>query len=79
MDAGQDVGEWESTSTAPVLLEADELACPQGGVSLTRLGPLPPLQMQPDARPIMSHYRALAAQRYGRDVTAGEPAWSTWP
>ena len=29
--------------------------------------------------PIMSHYRALALQRYGRDVTAAEPAWSTWP
>ena len=50
-----------------------------GGSSLTRLGPLPPLQMQPDAAPIMSHYRALALQRYGRDVTAAEPAWSTWP
>ena len=32
----------------------------RGGDSLTRLGPLPPLQMQPDAPPIMSHYRALA-------------------
>ena len=50
-----------------------------GGGSLTRLGPLPPLQMQPEAAPILSHYRALALQRYGRDVTAAEPAWSTWP
>jgi hypothetical protein len=50
-----------------------------GGASLTRLGPLPPLQMQPGAAPILSHYRALALQRYGRDVTAAEPAWSTWP
>jgi len=27
----------------------------------------------------MSHYRALAFERYGREVTAAEPAWSTWP
>jgi hypothetical protein len=40
---------------------------------------LPPLQMQPDTAPIMAHYRALAFQRYGRDVTAAEPAWPTWP
>jgi hypothetical protein len=50
-----------------------------GGVSLTRLGPLPPLQMQPDSPPILSHYRALAFERYGCDVTADEKAWSTWP
>jgi len=78
------VGEWASTATAPVLMDAEEALSaagpsPQGAGSLTRLGPLPPLQMQPDAAPIMSHYRALALQRYGRDVTAAEPAWSTWP
>jgi hypothetical protein len=78
------VGEWASTATAPVLMDAEEALSaagpsPQGTSSLTRLGPLPPLQMQPDAAPIMSHYRALALQRYGRDVTAAEPAWSTWP
>ncbi|MGO9506013.1 MAG: hypothetical protein ACLPXZ_01240 [Mycobacterium sp.] len=82
------IGEWAATATAPVLLDTDpELAAavaaggpssPSGG-SLTQLGPLPPLQMQPDTPPIMSHYRALAFQRYGRDVTAAEPAWSTWP
>jgi tetratricopeptide (TPR) repeat protein len=81
--------DWESTATAPVLAEADsEPALAAAGTSthgqagqatLTRLAPLPPLQMQPDAPPIMSHYRALALQRYGRDVTAPEPAWSTWP
>ncbi|OBF90040.1 hypothetical protein A5791_16435 [Mycobacterium sp. 852002-51163_SCH5372311] len=77
--------EWASTATAPVLADDDAAvlaaAGPQvgGQVTLTRLGPLPPLQMQPDAAPIMSHYRALALQRYGRDVTAAEPAWSTWP
>jgi tetratricopeptide (TPR) repeat protein len=82
------VGEWASTATATVLVDTEpELApalaaagpSPAAGRSLTRLGPLPPLQMQPDSPPIMSHYRALALQRYGRDVTATEPAWSTWP
>jgi tetratricopeptide (TPR) repeat protein len=78
------VGEWASTATSAVLIDTGEALAaagppPRGGLSLTRLGPLPPLQMQPDAPPIMSHYRALALQRYGRDVTAGEPAWSTWP
>lgn len=87
----REMGEWESTATTPILLDTGlEPATPlaaagapgsssRGGVSLTRLGPLPPLRMQPDGPPIMSHYRALALQRYGRDVTGGEPAWSTWP
>jgi hypothetical protein len=78
------VGEWGSAATAPVLLDVGEARAAagppaQGAGGLTRLGPLPPLQMQPDAAPIMSHYRALALARYGRDVTAAEPAWSTWP
>lgn len=80
------VGEWASTATAPIPVDTDPepaLAASgpsaPGGASLTRLGPLPPLRMQPDAEPILSHYRALAFQRYGRDVTAAEPAWSTWP
>jgi hypothetical protein len=82
------IGEWASTATATVLVDteaepATALAAAgpptSAGRSLTRLGPLPPLQMQPDSPPIMSHYRALALQRYGRDVTAVEPAWSTWP
>ncbi len=82
------IGEWASTGTATVLVDTDPepaaalaAAGPPAatGRSLTRLGPLPPLQMQPDSAPIMSHYRALAQQRYGRDVTAAEPAWSTWP
>ena len=81
-------GEWALTATAPVSIDTDlepaaALAAAgssaPGAASLTRLGPLPPLRMQPDAEPILSHYRALALQRYGRDVTAGEPAWSTWP
>jgi tetratricopeptide (TPR) repeat protein len=82
------IGEWASTGTSTVLIDtnaepATALAAggpsAGAGASLTRLGPLPPLQMQPDSPPIMSHYRALAVQRYGRDVTAPEPAWSTWP
>ena len=81
-------GEWASTATAPVPLDTDLEPAPAlaaagspapGGASLTRLGPLPPLRMQPDTEPILSHYRKLAFQRYGRDVTATEPAWSTWP
>jgi tetratricopeptide (TPR) repeat protein len=82
------IGEWASTGTATVLVDTDPepatalvAAGPPADArrSLTRLGPLPPLQMQPDSPAIMSHYRALALQRYGRDVTAAEPAWSTWP
>jgi len=82
------IGEWASTATATVVIDNDsepELALAAAGApvsghrSLTRLGPLPPLQMQPDSPPIMSHYRALAFERYGREVTAAEPAWSTWP
>lgn len=85
---GPGLGEWASTATAPVLLDTDPepataaaAAGPasRGGPSLTRLGPLPPLRMQPDTPPIMSRYRALALQRYGRHVTSAEPAWSTWP
>lgn len=49
-----------------------------GGTPLTRLGPLPPLQMDPGADPILGHYRALARQRYGREITTDEPAWPTW-
>ena len=78
-------GEWESTAAAPAFTESvDEMATAAAGQagssgrSLTRMGPLPPLQMQPGSAPIMDRYRALALQRYGREVTAAEPAWSTW-
>ncbi|SPM34087.1 hypothetical protein BN971_02252, partial [Mycobacterium rhizamassiliense] len=78
------VGEWGSAATATAILDVGEALAAagpptQGAGSLTRLGPLPPLQMQPDTAPIMAHYRALAFQRYGRDVIAAEPAWPTWP
>ena len=46
---------------------------------LTRLGALPPLQMDPAAEHVLVRYRELAHQRYGREVTADEAAWSTWP
>ncbi|MGD1256312.1 hypothetical protein ACKUT9_18960 [Mycobacterium seoulense] len=81
-------GEWASTATAQVPVDTELEPAPAlaaagspapRGASLTRLGPLPPLRMQPGAEPILSHYRALAYQRYGRAVTAAEPAWSTWP
>ncbi|OBI97269.1 hypothetical protein A5660_06465 [Mycobacterium alsense] len=82
------LGEWASAATAAVLVDTDAEPAPalaaagptaRGGGSLTRLGPLPPLQMQPDSAPILSHYRTLAFERYGRTVTAPEPAWRTWP
>lgn len=79
--------EWMGAATAAVPVEAeDEYALVAGGSSsapgaggLTRLGPLPPLRMDPDTPPIMSRYRELAHRRYGRDITADEVAWSTWP
>ncbi|OBC03064.1 hypothetical protein [Mycobacterium sp. 852002-40037_SCH5390672] len=81
------IGDWASTAIAsvPIAADAEPVALAAAGPSvagvgsLTRLGPLPPLQMQPGAAPILSHYRALALQRYGREVTASEAAWSTWP
>jgi tetratricopeptide (TPR) repeat protein len=78
--------QWAETATAAVPLETvDDYAlvaagpAAQGGSALTRLGPLPPLRMDPTGGPIMGHYRALAIDRYGCDVTADEAAWSTWP
>lgn len=79
--------DWKGSATAAVPVEADDeyalvaagasSAAPSGG--LTRLGPLPPLRMDPDLPPIISGYRELAHQRYGRDITADEVAWTTWP
>jgi hypothetical protein len=80
------VADWTETATAAVPLDSvDEYALVaagsvvSGGAALTRLGPLPPLQMDPANGPIMSRYRALAFERYGCAVTADEAAWSTWP
>jgi hypothetical protein len=79
--------EWMGAATAAVPVEAeDEYALVAAGSAsvtvaggLTRLGPLPPLRMDPGTSPIMSRYRELAHQRYGREITADEAAWSTWP
>ena len=61
------------------LLSRRETPLSGDGAALTRLGPLPPLQMDPTTAPIMTRYRKLAFDRYGRDVTADGAAWSTWP
>ncbi len=79
--------EWMETATAAVPIEAsDEYALVAAGSAavsaaggLTRLGPLPPLRMDPHTPPLLSRYRALAFERYGRDITADEVPWSTWP
>jgi len=78
--------EWTGPATAAVPIEAvDDYALVaageplSGGGTLTRLGPLPPLLMDPATPPIISRYRALAFERYGRDVTSDETPWSTWP
>jgi hypothetical protein len=78
--------EWTGTATAAVPVETvDEYALVAAGPpssragALTRLGPLPQLRMDPTTGPILSRYRALASERYGRDVTADENAWFTWP
>lgn len=83
----QQAEDWTGTATAPVPLEAElapqlavaAAAPPVNGAGLTKLGPLPPLRMDPQTTPIMSRYRELALQRYGRVVTADEPEWTTWP
>ena len=84
-DASAD--DWMGAATAAVPVEAeDEYALVAAGSpltsaagGLTRLGPLPPLRMDPDMPPIMSRYRELAHERYSRDITSDEVAWSTWP
>ncbi len=80
-------GGWTGAATATVPVEADDeyalvaagspSAIEAGG--LTRLGPLPPLRMDPHMPPIMGRYRELAFERYGRHITADEVAWTTWP
>jgi hypothetical protein len=81
-----DVLEFSRVATAASpMVDADELALVAGGSStaqgpsLTRLGPLPPLQMDPTGGPLLAEYRELAWKRYGQQVTAPEAAWSTWP
>ncbi|KWX67358.1 hypothetical protein ASJ79_21975 [Mycobacterium sp. NAZ190054] len=78
--------DWAATATAAVPADdTDEYALvasgpvAAGAATLTRLGALPPLRMDPRAEPILGHYRELAHRRYGRLVTTSEPEWSTWP
>lgn len=80
--------DWSSVATAPApIVETEELAlvaaaasaAPAAGTGLTRLGPLPPLQMDPGAAPVLARYRELASSRYGLTVTSGEGVWTTWP
>ncbi|MED5815984.1 hypothetical protein VST63_26810 [Mycolicibacterium sp. 050232] len=87
-DQGQQAGDWAETATAAVPVEAElapqlavaaSAAPVDGAGALTRLGPLPPLRMDPCTEPILSHYRELALQRYDRDVTAPGEEWTTWP
>ncbi|MET0473540.1 MAG: hypothetical protein ABW001_02775 [Mycobacterium sp.] len=79
-------GEWSTVSTAAApIADVDELALVAAGppvtdgTGLTRLGPLPPLRMDPTTGPVLNDYRALALQRYGQCVTAAESTWATWP
>jgi tetratricopeptide (TPR) repeat protein len=81
-----EVVEWSRAATALApISDVDELALVaagppvQSGRSLTRLGPLPPLQMDPTGGPVLERYRALALGRYGQHVTTDEVAWATWP
>ena len=78
--------QWSSVSTAAApIADVDELALVAAGppitdgTGLTRLGPLPPLRMDPTTGPVLDRYRELAHQRYGQCVTATEPVWETWP
>lgn len=78
--------DWENTATAAVPVDdVDEYAlvasgpASAAGGSLTRLGPLPPLRMDPRTDPVLVEYRDLAHRRYGRTVTSGEAEWRTWP
>ena len=60
-----------TTAAAPIS-DVDELAPvaagppAQSGRSLTRLGPLPPMRMDPTGGPVLERYRKLALERYGR-------------
>ncbi len=78
--------EWARVAVAPAPIgNVDELALVASGPAaapgpaLTRLAPLPPLQMDPTGGLLLTDYRELALQRYGQHVTTAEPAWSTWP
>jgi hypothetical protein len=78
--------DWAQTATAAVPVDDPEeyalvAAGPVSvaGGSLTRLGALPPLRMDPTTAPVLSRYRELAQQRYGMAVTSADAEWATWP
>ncbi|MHA7664539.1 hypothetical protein [Mycolicibacterium sp. HS_4_1] len=78
--------EWaRATTAARPVIDVEQLASVASGpvavgaAGLIRLGPLPPLQMEPDGAPVLARYRELAEARYGRAVTADQDAWSTCP
>ena len=87
VDAANDrTMEWaRAATTAAPVLDVEQLASVASGpvavgaAGLIRLGPLPPLQMEPDGEPVLARYRELAQARYGRAVTADQDAWSTCP
>jgi hypothetical protein len=80
-----EAGGWDApaTVTVPVETLAEEALAagghPVDALTLTTLGPLPPLQMDPGGTPILARYRILAHNRYGQAVTSDGPVWSTWP
>jgi hypothetical protein len=81
-----EVIEWSRVATAPApISDLDELAQVAAGPpvrsadSVTRLGPLPPLRMDPTTGAVLARYRQLALEKYGQRVTADETAWTTWP
>lgn len=84
--SADDTAPWTRIATAPTPADdVAELAAVAGGAAvdkrpaLRRLGPLPPLRMDPVGDEILQRYRTLAAQRYGRRVTSDEKPWATWP
>lgn len=83
---GDRPADWADTATAAVPVDdTGEYALVASGPGfastglLTKLGALPPLRMDPGAEPVLVRYRDLAHERYGRQVTADDAEWSTWP
>lgn len=78
--------DWADTATAAVPVDdTDEYALVASGPvhnadsSLTTLGVLPPLRMDPSGDPVLVRHRELALHRYGRKVTADADPWTTSP
>ncbi|MGE0780559.1 hypothetical protein [Mycolicibacterium sp.] len=78
--------DWADVATAAVPVDdPDEYALVASGLTpvsdgpMTTLGALPPLRMDPGGAQVLVRYRDLAHRRYGRQLTAPGPEWSTWP